>query len=755
MRKGSERLSKELHIHTVDNIIYQVSAGFLEVTGYNESDLVGKSLLELGVLLKSEHQMSFQVIENRQYGYIFNSDHLPLEVKVSVDSLGNEDYKVYHFEEQKDSALEYTLNNFGGNKTNGNGATAVYSYPDCILLSHDENYITTLCLMNIASDNPIGRCPSFPTSILDVLKRGTSCHEFEVESRGSDGAATYWDINVKMIAGEGTRQYAVTSFYNVTEKTRERKLLTKQKNEMEFILDNMSDAVNILDKDGEYTYINKVGKQFPVRYIPQNIPDIESVNSERLYHAFRMNDTNGEKSSFEDIPEQRVLRGEKLTKHMVVGARELTTAYYECAGTPIYDEEGNIDGGILIYKNSEPSYKIEEYTALQESVEKISMYYASFSHKDHKINYLNQFSFKAFKEEWPEIKTESDIIGKNFFNYYRTEDLEELVQNINISIENKSAYLHKLEFTKDGITYHTKTIFQPIINQHNEVEKIIALGIDISDEELAKKSMEKLLKDQEELFINTSHELKTPLTVISSGAQLLDLYLEHDSLEEYREDILNVNKMTIRNCYRLNRLINNILDISKIDSGLYELYLTNYNIVAIVDDIVESVSQYTKSKGINIIFDPDFEELIMAVDVSKFDRILLNLISNAIKFSIPGEAILIRLVKKDDHTVSVSVKDEGIGIDQKNTDVIFKKFTQLNRNFNRIAEGTGLGLPIAKSLAELHGGSISVESILDEGSTFTIELPIKKMDSGSSNRVNNSNLDRIELIKYEFSDIYF
>ncbi|WOV84053.1 PAS domain-containing sensor histidine kinase [Sporosarcina jeotgali] len=650
MIKSLESLSKKLFFYTINNKIYQVSERLLDLTGYNECELKGISLIELDELLKSEHQLSFQNLKNQHYFYIFNNDNMPIEVNVSVKTLDEENHKVYYFEEQNNSALEFLLTNYSGSGTNDNGSTAIYSYPDCILLSHDENYLTTLRLMDIDSPNPIGNCPTFPSNISDLLKQGTSFHEFEVESNGPGGSATYWDIHVKVIKEDETKRYAVTSFYDVTEKTQERKLLEKQKSEMEFILNNMSDVVNGIDKDGKL--------------------------------------------------------------------------------------------------------KVEEYKAVQESVEEISMYYASFSHKDYKINYLNQFAFQAFKEEWPEIKTESDIIGKNFFNYYRAEDLEDLIRDINKSIEAESSYLHKLEFIKDGITYHTKTIFQPIINQNNEVEKIIALGIDISDEELANKSMGKLLKAQEELFINTSHELKTPLTVIFSGAQLLNLYLENDTLDDCKEDILSINKSTIRNCYRLTRLINNILDIAKLDSGLHELNVTNYNVVEIVDDIVESVSEYTKSKGIKIIFDPDIEELIMAVDVYIFDRILLNLISNAIKFSIPGKAILIRLVKKDNHTVRISVTDEGIGIEQENLEAIFDKFTQLNRNLNRIAEGTGLGLPIAKSLAELHGGNLSVESTLDVGSTFTVELPIKRFDKRNDTQFRKSSMDRDELIKYEFSDIY-
>ncbi|MDW0110050.1 sensor histidine kinase [Sporosarcina aquimarina] len=753
MAKELEKFEENPRLYTIDQRIYKVSESFLHLTGYEKRDLIGKSFKEVNCLLKSEFQAPLQDNKEIRIIYIFTIGNVPIKVKVRVDILGNEGHYVVHYEEKESPALDFLLTNFIEDGTNTSGSTAIYSYPECLLLSYDTKYIATLRSMEISSDNLLGKQPSFSEDIQSLMEQGTSVHEFGVKSKGAKGVS-FWDINVKMIVEDGTSCYLLTSFYDVTAKTKVKTLSWNQSKELHQLLNNMSDVVIVLDKNGKYTYINEVGKQVLAPYIPRDIQDIDAVTSHQAYNSFALSNTDGRKLAFEEIPEQKVLRGETLSKFKIIGTSDLPTAYYECDGVPIYNEQGTIDGGILVYRNIEPAYKMEEFTALQESVDKISMYYASFSHKDYKINYLNQFAFKNFKEEWPVIKTEADIIGKNFFNYYRAGDLEQLIQHIDEAIETQSSYLHKLEFTKDGITYHTKTMFQPILNQNNEVEKIIALGVDISDEEMANKSMAKLLKAQEELFINTSHELKTPLTVIFSGAQLLNLYLEQDSLEDHKEDILNINKRTFRNCYRLTRLVNNILDISKIESGMYELNLSNFNIVGIIDDIVESVSEYTKSKGVKIIFDPDMEELFMAVDVSKFDRILLNLISNAIKFSIPGETILISLAEKDKDTVSISVRDEGIGIDEEDIDAIFEKFTQLNRNLNRIAEGTGLGLPIAKSLAELHGGNISVKSIIDKGSTFTIELPIKKIDNEHSKQFHNGNMDRDELIKYEFSDIY-
>lgn len=723
MKNDVERVAKYPHLHTIDNIIHKVSNGFLELTGYKECNVLGKSLIDLDALLRSEHQLSIQDIKNTEYVYIFTSNNFPMEVKISIDIVNNEDVKVYYFKEMKNSALKYTMDNFVCTDTYKNGSVAIFSYPDGVLLQHDENYIHTLSLMNIISNNPLGKHPSFSNNIIDLLKQGISLHEFEVESTGANGLTTYWDINVKMICGDRSNKYVLFSIYHMTNMTRERKLTTEQRCEMGLLVrntpnstgiidtvDNMSDAINSIDKDRQSTLINKVDNQNLSQHIPEYVPDIHLVTSEIAHNSFEMN--------------------------------------------VIYDEQVNIDSGIPIYKNIKNVYNTEEYKPLQENVEDISLYYASFSPIDFKITYINDYAFEIFKRELPDVNTESDVIGKSFFDFYKTLDVDELIKDIYKSVENKSSYTHKIRFFVDGNIHYTKTIFQPMFNQNNEVEKIIAIGIDISEEELAKEKMEKLLTAQEELFINTSHELKTPLSVIFSGAQLLNLYLKNDSLEYCRDDIFNLNKTTIGNCYRLIKLINNILDISKIESGLYELNLCNYNIVEIIDDIVQSVAEYTKSKDIQIIFDPDVEELFIALDVYKFDRILLNLISNAIKFSITGKVIFIKLKVTEHQTVRISVTDEGIGIAKKSLDAIFGKFIQLNRNLNRISEGTGLGLPLARSMAELHGGSLTVESTLDKGSTFTVELPIKTIDTTNTNQEDTSAIDRVESIKYEFSDIY-
>jgi signal transduction histidine kinase len=259
-------------------------------------------------------------------------------------------------------------------------------------------------------------------------------------------------------------------------------------------------------------------------------------------------------------------------------------------------------------------------------------------------------------------------------------------------------------------------------------------------------------KAQGEFLVNITHELKTPLNVIFSAIQLFQMYCNNNSLDERREIITKYLDSMKMNSYRLSKLINNIVDSSKIQAGFFKLNLSNNNIVQVVEEIVLSVTNFTENKGLNIIFDTNIEEKIIACDPEKIERIVLNLISNAIKFSDKGGEIFIDVNDKNEF-VEISVKDDGIGIDDNYLGMIFDKFKQVDKSLSRNAEGTGIGLSLVKSIVELHDGSIYVESELGKGSKFTVCLPSKKVVHENmlyNNEVKSNN----ENIRVEFSDIY-
>lgn len=258
-----------------------------------------------------------------------------------------------------------------------------------------------------------------------------------------------------------------------------------------------------------------------------------------------------------------------------------------------------------------------------------------------------------------------------------------------------------------------------------------------------------------EFFANLSHELKTPLNLIYSTVQLMSLKMKNeDRTQVFLEKSLDILK---QNCFRMMRLVNNLIDITKIDSGYFELELQEINIVQVVEDIVMSVTHYTESKGMTLLFDTEMEEKYMLVDLNSVERIILNLLSNAVKFTNIGGEIFVYMYEHEDK-VRISVKDTGVGIPEEKQTLIFERFRQVDKSFARNHEGSGIGLSLVKSLVALHDGNIILKSEPGIGTEVVIELPVRKSESKNIPKANSAQMDmksnNVEFVNIEFSDIY-
>ena len=282
--------------------------------------------------------------------------------------------------------------------------------------------------------------------------------------------------------------------------------------------------------------------------------------------------------------------------------------------------------------------------------------------------------------------------------------------------------------------------------------KDIAIScMDISDDIKKELELEKLkiyTNERTEFMSNISHELRTPLNIFYSTVQLLDrIYLKDD--REFKLIYKKYKKTLHINCKRMLRLVNNIVDISKIETGTLNARFDNYNIVAVVEDVTLSVVNYAKLKNINIQFDTNTEENVTKCDPNLLERVMLNLLSNAIKFSPQDSTIYVDVLVNEDYT-EINVKDEGIGIPTKYRKSIFERFVQADKSLTRENEGSGIGLSIVKSIVDLHGGYLSVESELGKGSNFKIILP-NYLIKGKECKIYDIDNDKTEL---ELSDIY-
>jgi PAS domain S-box-containing protein len=313
----------------------------------------------------------------------------------------------------------------------------------------------------------------------------------------------------------------------------------------------------------------------------------------------------------------------------------------------------------------------------------------------------------------------------------------------------------------------------PLFDQDDKVIMTISLCRDITEavqrERLIKKNQEQLLKAEmeknealekairfkDEFLSLMFHEFKTPITVIISAIQAME-HICGDQLSDKIRLYLNRIK---QNAYRQLRLVNNLLEMARIDSGQLKIKRANHDIVFLTESITNSVMLYANQKGISLAFSSELDKMVIGIDDEKYERILLNLLSNAIKNTPGDRAINVRVSKVQTQTgekVCVEVEDEGVGIPEDKMEAIFDKFSQVGSSLTRQAEGTGLGLSLVKLYVEAMDGEIALKSEVGKGTTFSVYLPAR-MAEETENQTSIAHMGDSRLIQsvaVEFSNLY-
>lgn len=481
------------------------------------------------------------------------------------------------------------------------------------------------------------------------------------------------------------------------------------------------------------------------------------------------------------------------------------------------EEDGYLDGSPICYKvnkfliNDKDSNKVYLAGTAQEvsfekgvqlELEKTITKYIEEDHKDYKNkdflrkildnlrNLIHCKEIDIFTYEYenkklvPYLATNEKDFDKEV---YLNEKLEKQLSNFKISVKVKELLAKKIAVSRTNydnlvlkikpLKLHDKTIGIIVFYYEDrkvefykddaslseilrKISMIIKQGqnqntfFQVKNEKDELKSLVELEFIKNEFFANISHEFRTPVNIILSVVQLLESFLDKKNKHIDPESFSNYLNILRQNSYRLLRLVNNTIDTAKINNDIYDLKLTNNNIVSIVEEIVMSTVSYAEEKNRKIIFDTDFEEVFIACDVDKIERVVLNLISNAIKFSYENTTIEINIhTNFEQKRVYVSVKNYGDKISDENKEKVFGKFVQIENVFVRNNEGSGIGLFLSKKLIEMHKGQIYV-SENKKATEFTFYLPIKTVKEEfkiSSDKYQN---DTIEKFNIEFSDIY-
>jgi signal transduction histidine kinase len=235
------------------------------------------------------------------------------------------------------------------------------------------------------------------------------------------------------------------------------------------------------------------------------------------------------------------------------------------------------------------------------------------------------------------------------------------------------------------------------------------------------RQLEVANKHKSEFLANMSHELRTPLNAIIGFSEVLlerlfgDL---NDKQDDYLKDIHSSGR-------HLLQLINDILDLSKVEAGRMELEVATFDLPTAISNAMTLVRERAQKHEITLGLDADPELGEIVADERKFKQILLNLLSNAVKFTPDGGRIDVS-ARRDGDSVVVAVHDTGIGIAAEDLEAVFEEFRQVGRDYTNKQEGTGLGLALTRKFVELHGGRVWVERALGKGSTFTFTIPARQ-----------------------------
>ncbi|WP_122848364.1 ATP-binding protein [Pseudomonas viridiflava] len=317
--------------------------------------------------------------------------------------------------------------------------------------------------------------------------------------------------------------------------------------------------------------------------------------------------------------------------------------------------------------------------------------------------------------------TEQEIIGQHFSVFYQP---EECPQHPDMALHEATVEGHYMEegwrCRKDGSRFWASVVITAQYDGNGELRGFSKITRDITDRRAAeialgtaREEAERASRAKSEFLSRMSHELRTPLNSILGFAQLLDM----DSTASQRPQVGHI----LRAGQHLLKLINEVLDIARIEAGHLSLSLEPVALSAVLQEALVLVSPMAADGNIRLVELPDMpDELGVIADRQRLIQVLLNLLSNAIKYNRPHGQVQIEVEQLDEHT-TVTVIDTGHGIAAERIDQLFKPFERLGADPN--VEGTGLGLALSKSMLEMMQGQLSVESTPGQGSRFTLRLP--------------------------------
>ena len=560
------------------------------------------------------------------------------------------------------------------------------------------------------------RTKEFLNSRIDVeiltMISNKSTWRGELQNRSKDGRTFWVHITASPIIGaDGDVIAAVGVATDLTERHILEKSLKESEEKFRTLVSSMDDIIYTLDTN--HRHIGLYGRWL------QNW----NLKEEDFLGKTAIEILGPEEGKIHIEMQEKCLKGESI---LYEWSRTLgdETYYFQTRISPLRDDSGKIVGIVGIGRDitnlKKLEYDLKKFLLIVEQVP-VGVFIADLNGQLKFVNTAMEKSFNVNK---------SEIIGKHIVDFHKKHFGEAYFNNFDVmwqKLKSGERWVSEINFkTQDSLEKWFRVIVYPLI-ENEKITSIIGLKEDITEQKIyiqtlkeAKEKSEELNALKNYLLMNFSHEFRTPLNgILGWSYVLMD--------EKYDPEIREIGNIIYQSGSRLLYTVSSIVDYSKIETGFLKPIPREFDIVDTVREFVELHKKFNPDKSVKVSFNSDFETYIVYLDEYMVRSIVSRLISNAFKFTREGRIdVNVKIEKKDkEEFVKIVVSDTGIGIPEDKIDLIWKEFYQVSQGVSREYEGQGLGLTIAKKFTEILGGTISVYSELNRGSTFEINLPAK------------------------------
>ncbi|WP_108061499.1 ATP-binding protein [Poseidonibacter lekithochrous] len=517
----------------------------------------------------------------------------------------------------------------------------------------------------------------------------------------------------------------------------------------EFEKDSLAWLINNPNKIYTKTLVNNNEKRFTVTladtfYDPSCVK-CHNSRADTPKNDWKIGDVRGVIQISMPYPKEFILSGEQtiLILSIFVLLILILTIHYTVVSFKRQKDNNKIQQD-LEKKVEERTLSLESSNVLLNQYKKAVDASAIFSKTNNKgiITYVNDEFIRTSQY------SEEELVGNNHSIIRHPDMPDSIFEDLWKTIKDKKIWKGQIKNrAKDGSSYYVASTIVPILNYDNEIEEFLAIRLDITKVIRAQKEAQKADEAKSTFLANMSHEIRTPLNAIIGFSDILCRSKGMDAKSMKQSQIIQTSANSLLS------IINDILDVSKIESGNFDIGIEETDIYLVSEHVVELFSKRAIEKNIRLIFNLDYKiPMCLLTDGVRIRQVLSNLISNAIKFTPEHGIVEINIsmleIQNNKASIRFEIKDTGIGIPKEKIDKVFQPFIQVDHKSNREYQGTGLGLSICTHIIELFNSKIHIESEIGKGTNFWFDIDFEICDDHT-----HTNKDYIEQVNFQVSDV--